>query len=95
MKDPTEDAVVDALANQNWDFRTVDGIVRETGLQPDAVKEVLTRSERVRRSPVPGPNGADLYTLRDRSPSDRSASKGPWLREVLSFLRGAISKSSS
>lgn len=34
-----------ALANPNWDFRTVDGIVRETGLPREHVQRLLRRHE--------------------------------------------------
>lgn len=89
IKDPQERSVLGALSNPDWDFRTVGGIAREAGLDPAQVTETLERrSDIVRRSPVPGPNGEDLYTLRDRDGRDS-------IREALSFLRGAISKSST
>jgi hypothetical protein len=90
IEDPDERAVLAALANENWDFRTVDGIAGETGLGPEVVTETLKRrSDLVRRSPVPSASGEDLYTLRDRDGRDGG------LREALSFLRGAISKTPS
>ncbi len=75
--------VLGALGNDKWDFRTVVGLVNETGLPPDAVQTVLDQSEAVRRSAVPGPAGQDLYTLSE-----------PSLREAFSIARSAISKSS-
>ena len=59
-----------ALANPNWDFRTVDGIVRETSLSREhvlrllrrhgaAVRLALTRDTRLGTRRV-------AYTLRDR-----------------------------
>jgi hypothetical protein len=90
IEDPQERAVLLALANENWDFRTVGGIARETGLDSEVVRETLVRrSDLVRRSPVPSADGEDLYTLRDRDGREGG------LREALSFLRGAISKTPS
>ena len=59
-----------ALANPNWDFRTVNGITRETSLSPEhvehllrrhraAVRQTLTRDTRLGTKRV-------AYTLRDR-----------------------------
>jgi hypothetical protein len=62
---PIEKAVLEALANQQWDYRTVFGIAKETGLPEREVKEVLESWPKlVRKSPVAGRNGQILYRLR-------------------------------
>jgi hypothetical protein len=59
--------VLDAVADEEYDFRTVDGVADATGLAPSLVQEILDDHEDlVRLSPVPGPNREALYTLRSR-----------------------------
>jgi hypothetical protein len=71
-KDPDTDAVVAALADPRWDFRTVSGIVRSTGLQEDVVRRILADlGDAVRGPVVPDPAGRDLYTLSSRPPRRR------------------------
>lgn len=59
-----------ALANPNWDYRTVDGIARETSLSREQVQRLLRRHEAavrltLTRDPRLG-NRRVAYTLRDR-----------------------------
>jgi|SRR5271155_5825735 len=69
---PIEKAVLEALANPNWDYRTVFGIAKETSLPEREVKEVLeTWPQLVRKSTIAGKNGQALYTLRAR-PKNRA-----------------------
>ncbi len=81
----TDQAVLQALADPHWDFRTVEGISRDTGLAPATVEDVLQRqSHRVRQALVLGPHGRPIYTLRSKPVS---------LRERLSALVAVLAKS--
>jgi hypothetical protein len=67
---PIEKAVLEALANPDWDYRTTFGIAKETSLPEREVKEALKNwPQLVRKSPVAGRNGQTLYTLRGRPKS--------------------------
>lgn len=61
--------VATALRNPNWDFRTLDGIARETGLSRATVKRLLTEHD-ISRRPFGRPD-AELFTARDRPVSWR------------------------
>jgi hypothetical protein len=64
--------VLDALADNRFDFRTIAGISEQTGLSPAEVQAALnTAPDRVRLSGVPGPNGEPLYAPRERTVSAR------------------------
>lgn len=81
---PTARQVLDALADGKWDFRTIDGITKETGLSVAQVKQVLDSYPKfVRRSPVRDRSGRALYTLRARG------MKGP---ERMALIRLLITK---
>lgn len=70
----TEQRVLDALADERWDFRTISGVARATGLPEDRVAEAvghLEESDLVRQSHAPGPDGTKLYTLSSRPVSRR------------------------
>ncbi len=59
--------VRNALAHPRFDFRTVEGIVRETGLAAKLVQILLNEhSEEVRKALGTSKDGRILYTLRDR-----------------------------
>ena len=59
-----------ALANPNWDFRTVDGIARETGLPRKHVERLLQGNRAAVRRAVSRRGRARgwqlVYTLRSR-----------------------------
>jgi len=59
-----------ALANPNWDFRTVDGIARETSLSREQVQRLLGRHEAAVRKALTRDTRLGTrrvaYTLRDR-----------------------------
>lgn len=81
----SEERVLQALADERWDFRKIDGIARSTGLSATAVAETLTKlGDRVRCSYVPDAQGRPLYTL---------ASRQPKLREQWATLRAFAAKS--
>lgn len=72
VTDPEDRAVFEALADEDFDFRTLQGLVDVTGLSPDRVQAALERhSDLVRLSAVPGPNGEALYTLSSRPVTTR------------------------
>ena len=85
IKDPTEQKVFAALEDEHWDFRTIPGLVKSTGLPENVIKRVLeAHPQLVRRSPVPDPEGRELYTL---------VSKGGGFREWYSTMRAFVTKS--
>ncbi|MYN67488.1 MAG: hypothetical protein F4X11_21085 [Acidobacteria bacterium] len=59
-----------ALANPNWDFRTVDGIARETSLPREHVQRLIRRHEAEVRMTLTRDSRVGTrrvaYTLRDR-----------------------------
>ena len=61
------DRIMGALENPKWNWRTVDGIRRETGIPSDEIRCFLFRSGRtVVRSVVRDQQGRDLFTSRKR-----------------------------
>jgi|ERR1700733_12322194 len=67
IANPAAKSVLQALADEKWDFRTIDGISKETGLAPDQVERILrSYPEFVRRSPVRDRIGRPIYTLQSR-----------------------------
>jgi hypothetical protein len=87
ITDPIERKVFDALQNPDWDFRTITGISRNTGIEEDVVKAVLEKyPDLVRTSPITDNRGRHLYTLRIRPFT---------LQERLAIAQRAISKSAS
>jgi hypothetical protein len=76
--------IYEALADNQWEFRTVKGITEEKGLPPEVVQNVLDRNldKTVRVSLVPSKNGDLLYTLKSRPPT---------LREKVAELHAAAS----
>lgn len=84
VSDPRDRKVLEALDNPYWDFRTVGGIAKDTGLSESEVRQVLEKyPDYVRRSPLPDSRGHGLYALR---------SKPVKLQELLSEARTFISK---
>jgi hypothetical protein len=62
-----EAKIIDALRDEHWDYRTVEGIAKETGIPVDAVRTFLeTRKDVVRKSSIPDRLGRELYTLNGR-----------------------------
>ena len=84
VSDPRDRKVLEALDNPNWDFRTVSGIAKDTGLSESEVRQILEKyPDYIRRSPLPDARGYGLYSLR---------SKPVTLQELLSEARTFISK---
>ena len=72
-----------ALGDPKWDFRTVEGIVRDTGLEPERVKRLLDRH----RSEIRQRMSRDrriIYTLKSRPMK---------MREIIADLQVYASKS--
>ena len=64
---PIDDQIVHALEDPQWDWRTVEGISRDTGIAPDEIRVFLSRSGRtVVRSLARDRQGRDLFTTRKR-----------------------------
>lgn len=80
-----KEIVLHALGDPRWQFRTIGGIARETGLEPHDIRQVLeSNPDLVRRPIVPDPEGRELYTL---------ASKPPSRKERYARLRAFFTKS--
>lgn len=79
--DPTTDcacdggdtqAVLAALSDDRWKFRTIPGIARDTGLDQTIVNTVIAKNrDQIRSALVPDASGRELYTLRSQRPSLR------------------------
>jgi GAF domain-containing protein len=61
-----EDKIISCLKNSKYDFRTVEGISAETGIQADKVQTFLQSSSMVRTSLARNKRGMTLYAHRDR-----------------------------
>lgn len=67
MPKPKEewDALEEALENARYDWRTLRGVSKETGLPIDRVQELIERNQKVViRSSVPSETGEALFTTR-------------------------------
>src|SRR5687767_11514078 len=61
-----DDAVFRALENDKYRWRTLSGLVAETGLPIEKVLDVLARNRgQIVKSALPSVDGDDLYTTRD------------------------------
>ena len=79
--------VYEALANRKYNFRTVDGIVRDTGLPVHEVQNLLSQHEHeIRIAHSTDKEGHLLYTLRDRPKS---------LQEIPSNVQSIITSTTS
>lgn len=64
---PVSDRIIDALEDPRWDWRTVDGISRDTGIPPEDVRVFLARSgATVVMSVARDRRGRALFTTRER-----------------------------
>jgi hypothetical protein len=85
VMDYEERKIMEAFQDRSWDFRTVDGLARQTGLSPQKVRVVLERNAaKIRKSPAVDKNGQALFTLSSKPIS--------W-RERLSFARAVLARS--
>jgi len=82
-EDPHEKAVLEALSDSRWQFRTVEGVSRSTGLEKQIVEFVIKkRADIIRKAEVPDRRGRALYTLGP-----------PTTAERLEVLRAFVTKS--
>ena len=80
----TKERVLKSLSDPRWDFRTIEGIAKETQLSSEEVTmavESLLEEGKARESAVPDRLGRALYTLKTKPVSARES-----LAEVRSFF---------
>ena len=59
-----EKKVIQSLRNPEWDYRTISGIAKETGLDEKMVGDILkSRKDLIRESIVRSASGERLFTL--------------------------------
>ncbi len=64
---------LEALADPNWDWRTVEGVSKETQIPEDRVLEIIeAHTDEIIRSRIPDSKGRALYTTRDHYRKRRS-----------------------
>lgn len=74
IKDSDEVKVFEALSDIKWDFRTVEGIARESGLSPDRVQDILSRRrDLIELSSLPDRRGRSLYALKESKKGSKAA----------------------
>jgi len=72
----TVDAILKALANAQYRWRTVPGVAKETDLTEDVVKRAIAQAaEHVVRAAATSEEGQELYTTRDRYRQTASVSE--------------------
>lgn len=82
IKDESERMVFEALDDPQWDFRTVQGVSKSSGLPENEVLDILNKYPSfVRKSLISGENGRDLYRL-----SDRKVTAGEVLKAIKTFI---------
>lgn len=59
-------SVLAALENPRYQWRTIGGVAKETGVGVEKVLDILTGSDVVVRSSVPSKSGDALFTTRAR-----------------------------
>ncbi len=64
-----KDKIINALSNTRWDYRTAEGIAKETDIPIETVRTfVESQIDIVWKSSVLDPHGRALYMLKDRRP---------------------------
>lgn len=85
ITEPIAHKIFEALSNHKFDFRTINGISKETNLSNSRVKKILLKYPHlVRKSAIPDYQGHGLFTLRSKPISSR---------EGLAVVRTFLSKS--
>jgi hypothetical protein len=86
ITDPDERRLFVALADLQWDFRTIAGLSKQTGLPPNNISQILEKYPNlVRKSPVPDLDGNILYTLRSRRRTFKE-----FLATARDFMAGSV-----
>lgn len=68
ISDPKERKVFEALSDPSWNYRTVAGISKSTGLPEFDVEAIVVKYPQfVRESTVRDPKGRKLFSLHSRS----------------------------
>ena len=71
--------ITTVLENPNYKWRTVDGVVKDSGLPPEVVFTVLTtNTESFLRSSIPAKNGEPLFTTRKHFLETATATEKFW-----------------
>jgi hypothetical protein len=86
ITEPQEVKVLTALADPEWDFRTVSGIARATSIPEDEIQKILEKyPDFIRKSPIPDVKGRDLFTLRSRpiGPKEHAAMMRAFLAKTV------------
>jgi hypothetical protein len=85
INNPDERKVFESLADPNWDYRTINGIQRSSGLPMERIRDILHKYEGkyIRKSSIPDAQGRELYTLQ----TERTD-----VQEILRQLRTFLSK---
>ena len=77
-----EKALFRALADEKWDWRTIDTLVRESGMSEKGVRRTLEKYKKfIMKSSIPDKSGNELHTLRSRYIKRQSS-----LKKALSFI---------
>lgn len=58
--------VMRALENKKWDYRTAEGIAKESNVSLENVKKILETDDKVRVSVMKSNIGKQLYTLKSK-----------------------------
>ena len=67
VEDPREVSLFQALEDDRWEWRTIEGLAKATGLTVEEVRGVLAKyPQLILTSSVPSPAGDDLYALQHR-----------------------------
>lgn len=67
-------AVISALSETRYKWRTISGISKETGLSVDKIKEIIgAQSDQVVQSSALTPKGEPLFTTREKHHKETSA----------------------
>ena len=67
VRDEREEALFRALEDEEWDWRTIAAIERESGMSEEEVSRTLEKDkEYIKKSSIPDKTGKELYTLKSR-----------------------------
>ena len=78
----TKKAIFKALVNPKYQWRTIEGISKETGIEPDIIQRVIRKySDEVVKSALMSKSGKSLFTSRSKFRKEAS---------ILKKIHGAI-----